>query len=390
MEIKDPVTGEYTTLFQGSSVIHSDAENARVVKTRRRHLKLRKVSTKPILHPVPIKFGPNAESIYQTDEDKEEAKTTAPLPRLGTTEQLYASAPHLCLDPKDPRNCVGPSERKQSADRADKNKANEEDPCKNPETRILILEANQMLPKKKYVLASTNTEDDYRQQQLTQKQLQEQTASRVLGLYENTAELDSALMLQAGEFVDPTTGAKRNFPPCVHLKKCMTKRMYGWVMMSRMRAGNLNDLHAKNSQRGQGFPCVICHRYWVAYNALATRLLSKEGVANPVRENPTEILQDYDNLSECEGGYWKECGLITPSDNGFEGVVGFVPFFFVGWYEQRVLPNGQKMLTQDKMIWKPTAGPKPELGETNQYFQQGVGYTHQGLQVVPQQQQRQH
>jgi hypothetical protein len=169
---------------------------------------------------------------------------------------------------------------------------------------------------------------------------------------------------------------------------------------------------SKGSTKGGGSQCWPCMCYYVCHTVMAKRLLPKKTPKAPPPSSamnnsssdsketkrtatvtvnnkmPTielendgtdTVFQQHDHFAECPDGYWNECLLNSPSENGYEGIIGHVPFFNVDWFVNcRDETNGQMYLDHSAMAWQPIPFVAPEFGETNLHFHQGVGSTPQG------------
>jgi hypothetical protein len=406
MELRDPVTGQFTSLLDlAEQIVQSDSEEHKEKRVRRKLARPRKQEAPTVAEPVPMPRDPQIKEVLDAM-----STTSAPLPRIATTAQLFADAPHLNQSASSAEYCVGPSDAKKRSIRAARNKANEENPCKKPQLEILVMETHNRIPNMHARPAISQSSEELETKE-GQERLTRSVIERRNDLYPNTFSGVARVLRQAGRFKDPKTGAIRDFPPCIQGDEhCVVKKVWGWLCMSWMPKETYDEFISKGSKKGGKSQCWLCACYYVCNTVMAKRLLPKKTPKVPTSNSsstgdsketkkatttttkmPTvelendgkdTVFQQHDHFAECPDGYWNECLLNSPSENGYEGVIGHIPFFNVDWFVNcRDETNGQMYLDHSAMAWQPIPFTAPEFGETNLHFQQGVGSTPRGQRV---------
>ena len=126
--------------------------------------------------------------------------------------------------------------------------------------------------------------------------------------------------------------------------------------------------------------CVLCLRKYAI--TLICTIRDQEGSStNPIILKPNALFQQYRVKTNCLGGYYAEDVLTSPSQTGWEGMVGaMVVHRKHKLIEKTKIDTKQRWLDQSAIMYQPPkASTQPDLGELNRDFQDRSGLQPPGL-----------
>lgn len=214
----------------------------------------------------------------------------------------------------------------------------------------------------------------------SQDQLQIQLQRQQYHVFIQTAELESQLMAEAGEFVSKTTGKKYNFPPCRNGRLCVgvTQRLrlqhreciFTQVMFQQEYRHFVETGQAPKVSR----PCVQCSRQHLAqavlfYRGCRTFRSHAGDSVLPFKLEPNRIRQYYQNLVDRPGGYHQMHVLLSntsPDDPILDPICmpgGSVIFCGSSTVLFRVGTNEPRMvIDQSGLVWTAPRTIAPAVG----------------------------
>lgn len=194
-----------------------------------------------------------------------------------------------------------------------------------------------------------------------------------------TAQVQSEMLIQSGDFLFPGLGL-RHLPPCCHGAKCrgmvpdaiqgLTERV---VFMRAMTEEQWEELKSENKQptSNANWPCILCGEYNTTHYVLQSRNLLPTGHTIK-HEDPGEVLQLWYNLVDEEGGYYSRF-IFQPLIN--EALIE--PIVMPNYFMMKAYKSGGLMwkVKRDGIIYRPPESLQPKVGETEKNFQQGACFT---------------
>ncbi len=258
---------------------------------------------------------------------------------------------------------------------------------------VLLKEKFQQLAIPNFYNTSNALDED-----ITQEKLQRMLRRGQLQLPYLTAQHESELLAEAGTFRH-RNGRTYDFPPCKRGKECVCMQFLlpnqarPFVLTAMMYPDEYKQFLARNTKPAVTRPCVLCLRYtlvdWVVYtrslklsastqNQTDTEQMEPCGMTLPTdsvkqstdteeRSSPFDVYQLYYNLSDCEGGYYKEYLLqAEPSESIIQPICRLnLSFLRV---QQASPGNARLVVNQNALIWSPPPSVTARVGESLQHF----------------------